>query len=121
MRDDDLRIVFDWICEGKLAFCGLLAANDFPLQFFASVKIDAARIRHVTAGTHNVEIIFFANLANCVVVSYPESVRLRRLQLVEDLAILVTAFGERRSLILILRASDYCKTAAKTGEYCDDR
>src|ERR1700682_1961008 len=100
MRDDDLGIVFDWIGDGKLALGGLLAANDFPFEFFARVEIDAARIRHVAPRTHNVEIIFLARFADCVVVSYPESVRLRRLKLVEDFAILIGAFGQWWSLTL---------------------
>ena len=114
MGDDDLRIVFDWIGDGKLALRRLLAANNFPFQFFAIIKIDAARIRHMTAGTHDVEIIFLADFTNGVVVSDAKSVRFRRLELVENLSVLVGAFGEIG--LRILRAADYGREKAQNAQ-----
>lgn len=102
MSDDDLAVVFDWIVDWKLALCRLLATNYFPPQFVTSVEIDAFRIGYVTAGTDNVEIILLADFTDGVIVSDAKGVRFRRLQLVENLAILVRPFGDR---ILSLRAS----------------
>ena len=48
----------------------------------------------MTAGAHHIEIIFLANFAHRVIVSDPKRVRIRRLQLVENFAILVSAFNE---------------------------
>src|SRR5260370_11939133 len=92
MSADDFRVVFDRLADWKFALGCLLAADDFPLQLFARVQIDAFRIGHMAARAHYVEIKSFTDFAAGVVVSDPKSVRLRRLQLVENLPILIAAF-----------------------------
>src|SRR5262249_1147531 len=105
-------VVFDSVCDWKLPFSSLFAADNFPFELFAGVQIDTFRIGHVTAGPNYIEVIFLANFANGVIVSDPESVCFRRLQLIKNLPILVTAFGER---ILVLWADNDChKKAQKT-------
>src|SRR5258708_1654752 len=102
MSDDNFGIVFDRFADGKLAFRRLLAADDFPLKLVARVEIDTLWIGHVATRAHDVEIVSLTDLADGVVVSDPKSVRLRRLQLIENLAILVGAFAEI-GLVLRLR------------------
>src|SRR5258708_37716314 len=114
MSDDNFGIVFDRFADGKLAFRRLLAANDFPLKLFARVEIDTFWIGHVAARAHDVEIVLLTDFADGVVVSDPKSVRLRRLQLIENLAILVGAFREIGLRILILSSARPAKRADKT-------
>src|ERR1700674_2709591 len=94
MSDDDFGVVFDRFADWKLALHGLLAADDFPLKLFPGIEVDAFRIRYMAARAYYVEIKSFTNFADGVIVSDPKSVRLRRLQLVENLSILVGAFAK---------------------------
>src|SRR5215510_10306816 len=96
VSNHDFAVVFDSHTDWKFTFSGLLAVDNLPFQLLTRIEIETLRISNVTAGSHNIEVVFFANLANSVVVSNAKSVRLRCLKFVENFAILVSAFIEWR-------------------------
>src|SRR5207245_856794 len=118
ISNDDFAIVLDRLTNRKLTLRSLLAAYDLPFQFLARIEIDAFGIRDMTARAHKVEIIFFTNLAHGVVVGYPKSMRFGSLQLVENLAILISAFGER--VLILSAADDRGEDAVEGQESCDN-
>src|ERR1043166_2677637 len=114
MRHHDFAVIFDRVGDWKLAFGSLLAADNFPFQLFAGVQIDTFRIGHVAARANYVEVVFLASFANSVIVSNPESVRFRGLQLIKNLSILVTPFSERT--LILWTDNDGHKKAQKTDK-----
>ena len=94
MSHNNFAVVFYCFGDWQFTFSGLLATDYLPFEFLASVEVDAFRISHVTASPNYVEIVFLTNGADGVIVSDAKGVRVGRLKLVENFAILICALGE---------------------------
>ena len=74
MSHYNFGVVLDCVGNRKFAFGGLLAVDDFPLQLFSGIEVEAIGLSDMAAGAHNVEIILFSGFADGVVVSDAEGV-----------------------------------------------